>query len=416
MLDRLTHDADHSAPDARALRQSVEGAGTAAKRIENTAQGTLRRTANLLFKVLGQFPFHVAALISVPAVALWLAIGGGVNFYRALWTSFANNEPLGIVAALVAATYALLGTLTVSWMRECMSRENRDDRADKQLLHSTADAAKSLTLAETTAIRIRDLGYQLDEIGETLANISVNNRPMTLTRKNRKEVWGRYAPDSHYYAVAAQCRFDVTSECRVDGTTKLVANVERLRESWLPRFTPETALSRVTYVLFTNHTDGAPSPETIDPIRYHLTAFRALQRIAAHDGVKLLLDRARFVLRKAGNPPKAFFVGEYAVNGVRVPFAHSYTDNAAMFGIPHCLLDDHVETTFVPDIVAAYRHTALVLTSGLPTYTLAELEARYGHLIEQPQLDLGPTVRRGRRAVSITPDVIDFGDGHFSIR
>jgi hypothetical protein len=86
-----------------------------------------------------------------------------------------------------------------------------------------------------------------------------------------------------------------------------------------------------------------------------------------------------------------------------------------MFGVPHCLLDDNVETTFVPEVVAAYRHTALALISGQPVYSLADLENLHGAKVDDPVLDL-PVSRGIVRAPAAAIDVVDFGDGSFQVR
>jgi hypothetical protein len=178
----------------------------------------------------------------------------------------------------------------------------------------------------------------------------------------------------------------------------------------LARFAGNTALARVNIVLFTGpqkRTRGVPPT-----IAKQLTLFRAIEEIAQKDGVSVSFANVRFFILDQALPPRSFFIGQFSRNGVRVPFVNVYSDHAAMYGLPQCLLDENVDTTYLPRVIADHEHLANGLMATVPSRTLDELEERYGHLVERPSMNLSqarphePIAYRG---------VIDFGDGSFSV-
>lgn len=169
--------------------------------------------------------------------------------------------------------------------------------------------------------------------------------------------------------------------------------------------------------------DYPPSraPASVPPqIAYHLTAFRALKQLANAYNVKLRLDCVRFYIQKNSNVRQSFFVGEYAFGKKRVEFVSRYTDFSAMFNVPKTLLDDDVETSYSPDIIAKYRHLAEVLRTGTASLSLDDLEQQYGHSVADPDFDRTFAVRNPNAVEVTEPDgmideIVCFED-HLAIR
>jgi hypothetical protein len=373
----------------------------------------LRR--NTVLRALTEFPFHAAQVASLPAVACLMAATGGAGLFRQLYAAIAAGDPLGGIAVFCGATYALMATTAVSQIKEGMRASDHDNRnaSRTEALH---EAVQDVMAGQGRVERsIEGVTDQLGEVAREMARFHSGDRRV---RKNLPELWANFARGSTVHSVNGQCRYDVISDRRVGGTIKLLPDYERLL-NWVKRYGPN-GVARANIILFADDpTDTTPKSVPL-PIAYHLTAFRATKRLAQGYHAELHLDRVRFYLQKGADARrmKSFVVGEYGFSGgATVPFVNCYCDHAAMYNVPRTLLDDDVETSHSPDVVANYRHLAEALVAELPSYSLDDLERRYGHLVSDPDFDLAFITQHPDAipATAVTDELVESGD-HIAIR
>ena len=366
----------------------------------------LRTASEAVLKGVAVAPFQTAMLISVPAAVACIAVGSGSRLYSALTASLEAGGPVSMV--LLAAIYGLVSTQTLAWIKDAVTRRDQEVRTATALSQMAQHLDSDSGDRRGSNERLQRIERSVDDMREAFGTLAMKQKPLTVLRKNTEEPWMSLAPGSTYTLVGPQSLFDLESEMGPDGKVVLTPNIERFERMILPRFDRRLGLSRINYVLFVGEADKKNQNKVPDAVRAQLITFRTLKHLAASKGIDLALERAKFYLHSGNCPPKSFFVGEYNFNGTRVPFVNSYLNNAMMYKLPKCLLDDQVETTSVPAAVKEHEHLALILSAGLPAWSIDDLEDRYGHLVGDPNLKgVGPSMR-------LSPTV-DFGDGSFNI-
>lgn len=377
---------------------SSAGKATATSKTMGKAS-RLRKRAKAISETVFLAPIESAAVASPILAFGTFAFAQGGDLLHIL-----TNPEAALVSIVVSATWALSAKTAMSAIRT--ENISKTDRAKDQVIgKATADVAE----------RMAEVLVRHDQLDEDLAEVkamvkAARPEPLTVTNRNVDQAWGPLAAKSVYTIVNPQARFDLRSELKADGTVRLVPDHERIRAIMLSRFAGSTSLARVNIVLFTGpqkKTRGVPPT-----IAKQLTLFRAIEEIAQKDGVSVSFNNVRFFILDQSLPPRSFFIGQFSRNGVRVPFVNVYSDHAAMYGLPQCLLDENVDTTYLPRVIADHEHLANGLMATVPSLTLGELEERYGQLVERPSMNLSqvrphePIAYRG---------VIDFGDGSFNM-
>lgn len=360
-----------------------------------------------LWQAAGKFPFHAATLVSVPAVAIVLTLVGGLNLYRSLWTSLSMSDPVGaalsVLLALLVATYTLLATLTVSHMRGEIQRERRDAAAD------LAQKSIAIKQAEIDA-NVKELRQDAERSLELQHLITNRDRPNAMTRTNDEAPWSNFAPNSELVSIGGQMRLDAKIEHLPNGRRRYVVDQARIAKTTLPRFLPSSALRGATYILFVGAANNEDSSSVPSSVALHLSVFRTVRTLARQLGITPLLDRARFYLI-AGSPAGTRITGEYLLNGHRVPFVNTYHDVGLMYGFESGIVDDRVLTSLHPEDVTNARRLADVLTANQVVYKLDDLEAKYGQLVDNADVNL-VELTDVKGPLASLPEIIAFDD-HF---
>lgn len=336
------------------------------------------------------YPFHMASLATMPLVAGIVAANGLFNLWRGTFGVDANVALSGALASLVG----LVASLTVSSMKDGLESKKAAAASAAALAYLQRALEGLSHTVDRLAGEKAQMTLQLQDLHDVVSKLATRSGPSVQSQANTVECWGPLAPGSDYHSVAGMLWGDIRTRILPNGQTVLSVDIDRLTQAWLPRFRPGTAVQQANYVLYARKADLAPG-RIADAIRYHLFAFRALKKIAAARGQTLLLERVRFAIRTGERPPMCFFVGEYLRGTSRLPFTASYCNAAVIFKVPPGLIDDRVITQFTPEIVEANRQHAQTIMMSEPTYTLGELEQRFGHLVEHPELDLTPDLSSG---------------------
>lgn len=369
---------------------------------------------NAFRRAIETHPFHAAQLASLPALVGWMAAAGGFSLFRQVGASIATGNTTGVLAVFGLAAYGLLATSVVGQIRENIRESDHDHDVDTRIGTFSSAMSQIGQIVVRHATEATDRFNQIEDLLGLLQKAVISLRSVEgHPRKNTPDVWADFAPGSTVYSINGQCRFDVISELRPDGSMKLIPDYGRLM-NWVKRYGPN-GVGRACKVLFVNDpSDTAPTSVT-PQIAYYLTAFRAVKKLADAYHMTIRLDRVRFYMRKSFDARVTFVVGAYAFGG---PFAITYSDHSAMFNVPRTLLDDDVYTYYAPETVSKYSQLAEALIVGIPGYSLDELEQRYGHLVPDPDFDPA-FVTRNPWVASVTEfetEVVSHNDGHLSIR
>jgi len=371
-----------------------------AKRPEQPA-GRLRRTTKAMLDGIFRNPIESAAVAAPPAAFLIFLTQGLMENRHSLLHDFTPAQSLELI--LGATILGLLARMTFA-----EPRANKDDVQGVRLAKTVAEI--SARVADMLEAQNHFAEHQ-EELMASVVGLAVKQNQLTIPRKNTEQVWMNLAPGSVYTTGGGPFLLDLERELRPDGKIAFVPNVGRLRATMVSRFHPETALQRANHIMFIGDADGEDVPVSVEQ---HLTVYRALRQIGESEGIDLLLDDIpRFYPVEVARPPMCFFLGEYLINGVRLPFVNSYKDHAAMYRVPTSLLDDEVQTSYLPNEIAKHEQLARYLMSMAPALTLAEMEHRYGGRVAIPVIRT-PAGRR-RRVVTIEVGVTDFGDGSFRV-
>lgn len=339
-------------------------------------------------RAIEEFPSQSIQLVSLPVVVICMAASSGLGVFQKLANAVALGDLMGTTTLAVASIYAVVSASSISQMKEAMRATDHDrafavkmrELADKIEMvenHRRHDGANGI---ESISADIQGIEDRLDRlVHEQVAR----KHSESFTLKNVAEVWSNYAPESTLYAVGGGCRLDIFAQRQADGSLKLIPDYQRLL-SWLKRYGPG-GIARCNLIMFPDDASRAPAGKQVSrQIACYLTAFRALKVLAKLYNVPLRLDCIRFYMQKSINARQSFFVGTCPLGGKNVDFVVRYCDFAAMYNVPRTLLDDDVEVQYSPDAAAKYRNLAEMLMTDVPSLSLEEMEARYGHLVPHP--------------------------------
>lgn len=341
---------------------------------------------------LNRFPFQTANMAAALAVAIYTAING-VTFLRGVMAGLASGDPASVGLVSLAAIYSLAASQTVAQIRNVVETEKArlDEHRDHESLASGQGAAVAEARNEHAlqAQGLHRVEVSVSELAEVVYGLVDTTTKMqrsvdrgVLTQPNSTQIWANLRKRTAFVGVNPRFWGDLHNEITAEGERVLRPNIKRIAEAWLPRFRPETALDSVRYVIWARD-EGVSNLESVAAM---LTVFRTVVAIAAHEGSVIDLRKVRIAIRKGDAPPVCFFCGAYDRAGSPVPFTLSYRDNANAFGLPRGLIDDLVDISYDPATVEANLQNARHLAENVPSYSIDDLERRYGHLVVQPDL------------------------------